>query len=57
MGLHAFAERFAQSGIAAFAFDYRCFGGSTGEPRNWASPGRHVDDVVTAAEWVQARKE
>jgi uncharacterized protein len=30
--LGAFAERFAAAGIAAFVFDYRGFGDSTGEP-------------------------
>jgi hypothetical protein len=31
--LGAFAERFAEAGIAALVFDYRHFGASSGEPR------------------------
>jgi len=54
MGLHSFAAAFAEKGIACFVLDYRCFGGSTGEPRNWASPSRHVADFVAAARWVKA---
>ena len=29
------------------------FGGSSGEPRNWASPARHVDDILAAAAWAR----
>ena len=29
-------------------FDYRCFGGSTGEPRQFAWPARHRDDYRAA---------
>lgn len=53
MGLHSFADTFAQKGIACFVIDYRCFGGSTGEPRNWAAPARHVADFVAAVEWIK----
>lgn len=42
MGLHQYAARFAESGLASFVFDYRTFGGSDGEPRNWISPSRHL---------------
>jgi dienelactone hydrolase len=31
--LDAYAERFAQAGLAALVFDYRYFGDSDGEPR------------------------
>ena len=37
MRLDAFAERFAQAGIAALAFTYRHFGDSTGQPRQLLS--------------------
>ena len=53
MGLHGFASKFADAGLAAFVIDYRTFGGSGGEPRHWASPARHVDDVVAAARYVK----
>jgi dienelactone hydrolase len=43
-GLPAFAERFAERGMAVFLFDYRCFGESEGEPRNLVSPSRHLQD-------------
>lgn len=42
MGLSFYAEAFASGGLAAFVFDYRSFGGSDGEPRQWVSPSRHV---------------
>lgn len=54
MGLHSFADVFARAGIASFVIDYRTFGGSGGEPRHWASPRRHVDDIVAAAEYVRS---
>lgn len=54
MGLHSFAEAFAIAGVAAFVIDYRTFGGSGGEPRHWASPARHVDDIVAAAGYVRS---
>lgn len=34
MGLHGFAEKFVQAGMAVFVFDYRFFGGSSGHPRH-----------------------
>jgi dienelactone hydrolase len=40
-----FAEVFAAEGLASLVFDYRSFGGSTGEPR------QHIDP------WGQAREE
>jgi pimeloyl-ACP methyl ester carboxylesterase len=53
--LDAFAERFAAAGFFAFAFDYRHFGDSGGEPRSlmnaarqrhdWAAALAHVRDV------------
>lgn len=52
-GLQPFAERFAEAGLAAFVFDYRCFGDSEGEPRNWISPRRHVQDWEAALACVK----
>ena len=54
MRLPAFAERFASRGLAAFVFDYRCFGASDGEPRNLIDPRRHVEDWLAAIEHVRA---
>ncbi len=47
-GLAAFGERFAAAGIATIALDYRCFGDSGGEPRQFASSRRQRDDVRAA---------
>jgi dienelactone hydrolase len=44
MGLAAYAERFAQAGVAALAFTYRHFGDSTGEPRQLLSIRRQRAD-------------
>lgn len=53
-GLHRFGERFVQEGFTTLVFDYRCFGGSSGEPRNWISPRRHVEDWMSAVKALQA---
>ena len=42
--LDAFAERFADAGLAALVFDYRHFGASDGEPRRLLSIRRQHDD-------------
>jgi dienelactone hydrolase len=42
--LDAYAERFADAGLAVLVFDYRCFGDSTGEPRNLLDIGGQHDD-------------
>jgi hypothetical protein len=52
-GLEPFAERFAQAGLAAFVFDYRCFGDSEGQPRNLVSPRRHLQDWEAALSYVK----
>ena len=49
-GLQRYAERFAEHGYAALAFDYRGFDGSTGHPRNLVSPERQLADVRAATE-------
>lgn len=38
------ASRFAEQGYAVVLFDYRGFADSTGEPRQWVSPKRHLQD-------------
>jgi len=53
-GLEPFAERFAAAGLATFLFDYRCFGDSEGEPRNWVSPRRHLQDWEAALAHVKS---
>jgi cephalosporin-C deacetylase-like acetyl esterase len=55
MRLDAFAERFAQAGIAALAFTYRHFGDSTGQPRQLLSIKRQLADWDAAIAWVKDR--
>lgn len=52
-GLPAFAERFAERGMAVFLFDYRNFGASEGEPRNLVNPRRHLRDWKSAIAYVR----
>ncbi len=53
-GLPAYAETFAANGLAVYLFDYRCFGESGGEPRNYVDQGRHLHDWKSAIEHVRA---
>jgi uncharacterized protein len=57
MRLDAFAERFAQAGIAALAFTYRHFGDSGGQPRQLLSIKRQLADWDAAIAWVKARRD
>jgi pimeloyl-ACP methyl ester carboxylesterase len=56
-GLPPFAERFAQRGLAAYLFDYRGFGDSEGEPRNYVDPRRHLVDWQAAVAHVRTLHE
>jgi fermentation-respiration switch protein FrsA (DUF1100 family) len=42
--LDAYAERFAAAGLAVLLFDYRHFGASAGEPRQYLSITRQLED-------------
>ncbi|MDQ1541985.1 MAG: uncharacterized protein QOH29_2711 [Actinomycetota bacterium] len=53
-GLAPFAERFCREGFAAVAFDYRHFGGSTGQPRELLSVPRELEDYRTVIDWAVA---
>ncbi len=53
--LPAFAERFVEAGYAALLFDYRTFGDSEGEPRNWVHPGRQLEDWHAAISFARGR--
>lgn len=55
--LAAFAERFAATGIAALAFDYRHFGDSPGEPRQIVSIRRQLEDWTSAVSYVRTRED
>jgi pimeloyl-ACP methyl ester carboxylesterase len=52
-GLEPFAEAFANAGLDVLLFDYRCFGESTGEPRQFAWPSRHREDYTAAVEFAR----
>src|SRR6202051_4098635 len=51
-GLAPFAERFCREGFAAVAFDYRQWGGSTGQPREELSFPRQLEDYSTVIGWA-----
>lgn len=53
-GLPAYADRFAKNGLAVFKFDYRSFGESEGEPRNYVDPARHLADWQAAIKHVRS---
>ena len=55
MRLDAFAERFAAAGIAAFAFTYRHFGDSGGQPRQLLSIKRQLADWDAAIAHIKGR--
>jgi dienelactone hydrolase len=54
-GLAPFAERFQREGFAAVAFDYRQWGGSSGEPREVLSVPREREDYGTVIGWAAAQ--
>lgn len=54
-GLAPFAERFRCEGFVAVAFDYRHFGGSTGQPREQLSVPRELEDYRTVIGWAAAQ--
>ena len=53
-GLAPFAERFAREGFTAVAFDYRQWGGSSGQPRDEVSVPRQREDYRTVIDWAVA---
>lgn len=54
MRLDAYAERFVAAGYACLVFDYRHFGGSTGEPRQLLDIGRQIEDWQAAIAWARS---
>ena len=52
--LPAFAERFAERGIAVFLFDFRNIGSSDGEPRNLVNIFRQLRDWKSAIAHVRS---
>jgi hypothetical protein len=53
-GLAPFAERFCRGGFAAVVFDYRQWGGSSGQPREELSFPRQLEDYGTVIGWTSA---
>lgn len=51
-----YAQRFAQAGYAVILFDYRCWGGSTGKPRELFSIKNQLEDWYTVLAWVKQNK-
>jgi len=51
--LDAYAERFAQVGLAVLVFDYRHFGASEGEPRQLLEIARQLDDWRAALAYAR----
>jgi pimeloyl-ACP methyl ester carboxylesterase len=52
-GLLPYAQAFAAAGMHVVLFDYRCFGHSSGEPRQLASPPRHCEDYRAAVRFAR----
>ncbi len=55
--LPVYAERFAEAGFVALAFDVRHYGESDGEPRNHLDPNKQIQDVQNAITWLRAQPE
>jgi len=55
VALEPFALAFARRGLAAFVFDYRCFGASGGGPRQLVDPWRQLEDWQAAVAFVRTR--
>lgn len=53
-GLTPFAERFCRAGFAVIAFDYRHWGGSSGQPRDFLSLPKQREDYRTVIGWADA---
>lgn len=52
--LDAYAERFAQAGLACVVFDYRHFGASGGLPRQLLDIGRQLEDWRAAVRFARS---
>ncbi|KAE9390165.1 alpha/beta-hydrolase [Gymnopus androsaceus JB14] len=57
-GLSAFGEAWASSaGFASLILDYRFFGDSDGEPRNFLSLKKQLEDYKSVIKWARERPE
>ena len=52
-GLEPFARRFAEVGLHVLCFDYRYFGTSDGEPRQWLSISKQLEDWAAAIAYAR----
>ena len=52
-----FADVFREAGFATLVFDYRFFGGSSGEPRRHIDPWKQIEDYRNAISWMERRDE
>lgn len=50
-----FARVFCEQGLAALVFDYRSFGGSSGEPRQHIDPWGQIEDYRNALSYLEGR--
>jgi fermentation-respiration switch protein FrsA (DUF1100 family) len=48
-----YAQKLADKGFIGFTFDFRTFGESEGEPRNYESPERKIEDIKNAFSFLQ----
>lgn len=53
--LSSYAERFAKNGMAVMIFDYRNFGESEGEPRQYMDPALQIEDYQNAISWMRSQ--
>ncbi len=51
---NAYAEQLAREGFVALTFDFRNYGESEGQPRNYEHPDMKAEDIVHAAEYLQS---
>ena len=50
-----YAEVFRDAGLVSLIFDYRCFGGSGGEPRQHLDPWAQIEDYRNAISYLESR--
>ncbi|WP_378143968.1 alpha/beta hydrolase [Cnuibacter sp. UC19_7] len=55
MGLHEYALRFVDAGLAVLVFDHRNFGASDGQPRFEIDPWQQMTDYRHAVSYLQTR--
>lgn len=53
-GLQPFMERFGAAGFCVLCFDYRGFGKSDGQPRQWISVKRQLEDWAAAIAFARS---